>query len=337
MSAYNYSNTMNPNFDITAPPTQLRRAAGGMPINSGGPMTDRLMNPSGYNKAFMQETNVSVKATVKTRTTDQRTINQHQLAFIYNKQFDKPLLLNLQQMNQLLAGGDPLKEEDYKRIFGTDDPATWSKEYIKNNFKLIGTVVNRDTDLDRRTAIDRVPRAFTMCVRGDCHVLDYWSNKHRTLKKYDICYLILKKVWISDDHRYQPDMGLRVHNLGHVPTKTGNGRYCWQYVPYHTTDRSVRPEVYKSITCVKHHKRFGEVPVEATEVNMKSPNVEKIEEIGSYLRVGFTHEYASIGNSAMFDKRDELSVSRDITYLVDSGMVRPLQFYLWLDDETKMV
>lgn len=333
MSAYNYSNNMNPNFDITAPPTQLRRAANGMPINSGGPLSDRLMNPSGYNKAFMQETNVSVKATVKTRTTDQRTINQHQLAFIYTKQFDKPILLNLQQMNQLLAGGDPLKEEDYKRIFGAQDPANWSKEYIKNNFKLFGTVVNRDTDLDRRTAMDRVPRAFTMCVRGDCHVMDYWSNRHGSLKKYDICYLVLKRVWISDDHRYQPDMGLRMHNLGHVPNRTG--RYCWQYVPYHTTDRTVRPEAYTSTECFDY--RYDDLQVEPNEYNMKSPMIKRVEVIGSYLRVGFVHEYASIGNISLFEKRDELSVSRDITYLMENGAVRPLQFYLWLDDETKLI
>jgi hypothetical protein len=123
-------------------------------------------------------------------------------------------------------------------------------------------------------------------------------------------------------------MGVRVHDVGKSPNKTG--LYCWQFIPYHTTDRAIDPDVYTS--------HLYQVNGKFVQPSMlKGENAETVSVIGSYIRVGFVHEYASIGNAAQFERRNELSVSRDITYLISNGAIRPLQFYLWLDDQTKLV
>jgi hypothetical protein len=336
---YNYTNFSNAsNFDIRQPPTKFQNA-GGIRGSIGGPMTSSVMNPNGLNKGFASETNVSVKANVRTRTRDQKFINQHQLAFIYTKNYDKPILFSLQQVNTLLAGGSPLTEGADKKMFGKSNPSTWSKDEILRHLKLFGSVVNRDTDTNDSMPIDRVARTFTMCVRGDCHILDYWSHDNNRLKKYDICYFLLKRIWVSKSHKYQSNLTIRSQNSGDPALDIGEGRYCWQIIPYSTRNRSIDPSVYTTTIYT--------TPVEITKQNkkdkmiggveIKGPSENHHEVTGSYWRVGYVHEYASIGNPSTFKTRDELSVSRDIAYLTNDGGVRPMQFYLFLDDETKLI
>ena len=328
---YNYTNFSNAsNFDIREPAQKLQNA-GVQNGTLGGPLTDRpVMGTNGINKGFASETNVSIKATVRTRTRDQQYINQHQLAFIYTKKHDNPILLSIQQINLLLAGGDPDNEINNRKNFG-DHLQTWSKEKIQKHFKLFGAVVNRDVDTNIEYPKERFSRAFTVCVRGDCHILDYWSTNNNRLKKYDSCYLILKKVWIGQNTSYQTNLSARHHNTGKTALNMPiEGRYCWQIVPFSTRDRSLTPEEYTSTI----YRTTGN---RSKPVKPGTPNAVPSEIIGTYWRVGYTHEYASIGGPSMFSKRNEFSVSRDISYLNDNGAVRPMQFYLYLDDDSKMV
>ena len=330
---YNYPSTLNASFDIRGPDASYPRSdLGGYP--GGGPMTDRWSNPSGINRQFMENTNVSVKATVRTRTRDQRQINQHQLAFIYTKDYDRPVLLSLVQLNQILAGGDPMTKSVQDRTFfnhgtrGTvasklDNPMKWTKEYIKEHFKLFGAVVNRDVDTDMTSQTERIGRTFTVCVRGDCHVLDYWSHKGNKLRRYDQCYFVLKKVWLDEKTTFQNSLTARLHGTG--SNMIGKPGYYWQVFPYNVKDSAISPEAYT--TNVKHTK--------------KRANGDKVTSIvpcvGSYWRVGYTHEYATIDPMPVYDKRHEHSVARDVSYLVDNGAVRPMQFYLHFDDDTKLI
>jgi len=333
---YNYTNFSNAsNFDIRQPSQKLQNA-GVQNGTLGGPLTDRpVMGTNGINKGFASETNVSVKATVRTRTRDQQYINQHQLAFIYTKKHDQPILLSIQQMNLLLAGGDPMHEISNRKLFG-DNLHTWSKEKIQQHFKLFGAVVNRDVDTNVEYPKERFSRAFTVCIRGDCHILDYWSNNNNRLKKYDSCYLILKKIWISSTTSFQTSLAARHHNTGKTALNMPiEGRYCWQIVPFSTRDRSLMPEQYSSTIYLNRIKT--KTKDKTKEVKPGTLNAFPKEIIGTYWRVGYTHEYASIGGPAMFSKRSELSVSRDISYLHDNGNVKPMQFYLYLDDDSKLI
>lgn len=343
---YNYTEFGSANsFDIRQPPSKLQNA-GGIRANIGGPMTDRPMQPNGINNGFASETNVSVKATVRTRTRDQRYINQHQLGFIFTGNFDKPVMMSIQQINLLLAGGNPMTERNDRELFGERgqpwDPTNWTKEEICENFKLFGAVVNRDVDTKEEIRVDRVARAFTICVRGDAHVLDYWSTKDRELKRYDMCYFVLKKVWVDENTRFQSSLQARNHNVGVKPLNIGKGKYCWQILPYSCKDCSIPPSVYTSEVCREQDK----IITDANGTRIKkgkyvAPGTkdalhEKV--IGTYWQVGFTHEYATIGNSSMYQKRvTDHYLARDISYLHDNGLVRPIQMYLCFDDDTKFI
>lgn len=343
---YNYTEFSNANsFDIRKPATKLQNA-GGIRANIGGPMTDRPMQPNGINKAFASETNVSVKATVRTRTRDQRYINQHQLGFIFTDHYDKPVMLSIQQINLLLAGGNPMTEGNDKKLFGERgkewDPTAWTKSEILEKFHLFGSVVNRDVDTKEEIRMDRVSRAFTICVRGDAHVLDYWSTKNRELKRYDMCYFVLKKVWIDENMRFQSSLQARNHNVGVQPMNIGKGKYCWQILPYSCHDCAINPDVYTSDVCRAPDKiinRMGvNVTVKGDPVPPGTPGAVHEKVIGTFWQVGFTHEYATIGNPSMYEKRvDDHYLARDISYLHDNGLVRPIQMYLCFDDETKFI
>jgi len=344
---YNYTdfNKAN-NFDIRAPATKLQNA-GGIRANIGGPMTDRPMQQNGINKAFASDTNVSVKATVRTRTRDQRYINQHQLGFIFTDHYDKPVMMSIQQVNLLLAGGNPMTERNDKELFGKRgqawDPTSWSKDEIMKKFHLFGSVVNRDVDTKEEVRMDRVSRAFTVCVRGDAHVLDYWSSKERELQRYDMCFFVLKKIWIDEKTRFQSSLQARNHNVGVQPLNIGKGKYCWQILPYSCKDVTIDPSVFTSEVC-----RGPDVPKAGSlgaPVMVKGPDVAPgtkgaihTKVIGTFWQVGFTHEYATIGNPSMFQKRaTDHHVARDISYLHDNGLVRPIQMYLCFDDATKLI
>jgi hypothetical protein len=329
---YNYNATMDPGFDIRAKAQRLGDPGIGAGYPGNGPLSDRMQNPSGINKQYSQETNSSIKTTVRTRTRDQDQINQHQLAWMYTKNFESPVLLSLVQLNQILAGGDPAWTEETRKKWydhgkkqnkdnDKNDPRNWSKEYVLSHFKLYGVVVNRDVDMPNSSMpMERVERTMTVCVKGSTQVLDYWSRKGNALRKYDMCYFVLKRVPL--DHKkvsFQNCLTSRYHNAGSpMQSKYKTPKLHWQVFPYNVNDRCIKPSVYTT-----HVK------------NTHSGNTEIT--VGSYWRVGLIHEYASIGSQSMYEKRDENSVARDISYLSDQGAVRPMEIYLNLDDETKLV
>jgi len=346
---YNYTdfNKAN-NFDIRVPPSKLQNA-GGIRGTIGGPMTDRPMQQNGINKGFASDTNVSVKATVRTRTRDQRYINQHQLAFIFTDHYDKPVMMSIQQINLLLAGGNPMTERNDRELYEKRgkpwDPTAWTKEQILKKFHLFGSVVNRDVDTKEEIAMDRASRAFTVCVRGDAHVLDYWSSKTRELQRYDMCYFVLKKIWIDDKTRFQTSLQARSHNVGVQPLNIKKGKYCWQILPYSCKDCAIDPSVFTSVIYREKDKpvpstslgtSLGKTRGDEVAPGTRGAIIEKV--LGTYWQVGYTHEYAAIGNPSMFQKRaSDHHVARDISYLHDNGLIRPIQMYLCFDDATKLV
>lgn len=346
----NYTEFSNaPNFDIREPPMKLQNA-GSFRGSIGGPLTDRLRDNNGINKGYASETNVSVKATIVTRTRDQKYVNQHQLAFIYSTEsnFDKPVLLSIQQINVLLAGGNPSKEEEEKQIFGkreSDHPCKWSRKEIVERFKPFGTIVNRDVDTRNDMQTERMPRATTLCIKGDCHVLDYWSESKRRLKPYDTCYFVLKYVWVSPDARYMANIQTRFHGVGHAPRQLPpNGGYCWQIFPFNCSDRYIHQKEYTTKIPVAHDNTSrgvvcGDQKIEGLKVLPPTQTTFDfhIDVMGYYWKVGNVHEYASIGNPDRFEQRKAESVPRDITYLIEGGSIRPLQFYLELDDASKLL
>jgi len=244
--------------------------------------TDRVLQEPGINKQFSKETNDTVKISVHTRTRDQLQINGGQLAFIDNGTFDKPRLLSVQQLNEFLLKNRGL-----------------AKHEIKDRFKLLGAVVNRDVDAPAANR-EGIARTFTIATRGDVTILDYWSHEGARLRRYDMCYFVLKKVLITPDWRTQTTITTETTS---APPREAVGERVWQVVPYHVKDRCIRPEAYTAHGVV-----------------------------GTYWRVGLVHEYAAI--AAAPQRRSETDVARDITFI--SGRSRPMQFYLWLDDGTKL-
>ena len=320
----NYTNFSNAsNFDIRKKQKNLNSSVGITKI--GTALTDSTNQKSSLNKNFASNTNTSVKVSVKTRTRDQNFINQYQLAFIYTKNYDNPILLSLSRLNLILAGGDILNDDNNKKIFGSKNPESWTKSEIQKKFKLFGVIVNKDNDTSNNIPLDRASREFTICVRGDCHLYDYWSHDSNRLKRYDSCYLILKKVFINNKCKYQTNSTSRIHDSGEIPLNIGKGKYVWQILPYNTNKNSVDPEIYTTkIYPDKINQSGGE--------DNSSYDV-----IGSYFRVGYVHEYASIDKQNLFSNRDDYSVSRDITYLTNNNITKPVQFYLNLDNESKLV
>lgn len=320
---YNFTQNLDPNFNIMAAGFQAPTAnvGGGYPGGQTN-MTPQALNPGGANKAYMQGTNGQVKITVSTRTTDQKRINSAQLCFIDNTKFNAPVLHGLQEVNrQIVALSTPKFNENtgkFEKAMGPLD----DKKMITDKFKLLGVVSNNDADTDVLSykscmSYDRGPRTFTIVTWGDAFLLNYWSTSKQILRKYDDCYLVLKKVKIDKGHTFQTDLTQSRHDIP-IPfeTKVDFSRHYWQWVPVSARGTLPKDELVNKWT----------EPVSGKE---------RVE-VGTYLRVGKVHEYGDVGHHKNFANRDEYSVSRDVTYLHGNARIRPFQFYLHLDDETRL-
>lgn len=324
---YNFTQNLDPNFNIMAAGFKAPTAnvGGGYP---GGQinMTPQPMNPGGANKAMGQGTNGQVKITVSTRTTDQKKINSGQLCFIETTKFNNPVLHGLQEVNRLIVQGSTprvIRQDGNGITFDKYMGQMDDKKKILEKFKLLGVVSNNDVDTDvlsykNTMSYDRGPRTFTIVTWGDSFLLNYWSNKNQILRPYDDCFLVLKKTKLSkSNHTYQSDLTQSRHDIPtHFDVPIDYSRHYWQWVPISTR---------------------GEYPNLVNEWGEGTTDKQKRVELGTYLRVGKVHEYADVGNHKNYSKRDEWSVSRDVTYLHGSGKVRPFQFYLHLDDETRLI
>lgn len=326
---YNFTQSLDPSFNIVNPGPNRPTANVGSGYPGGSTnMSTAPMNPGSANKAFMQATNGQVKITVSTRTTDQKKINSAQLCFIDNTNFDRPTLHGLQEVNRrIVERSTPSRLPSGK--FASDMGPMDDKKTILDTFKLLGVVSNNDVDNDaisynNTMAFQRGPRTFTIVTWGDAFLLDYWSHRGNTLRRYDECYLVLKRVKIDKSHSYQTDLTCNNHD---IPTPFNvdidYSRKYWQWVPF---------------TCKRGSIPLDQILKKEKKYDPKTKTlVEEDVEIGSYLRIGHVHEYADIGHHVRYKKRDEYSVSRDVTYLHRNGKVRPFQFYLHLDDECRLV
>lgn len=316
---YNSINNLNSTFDSVvvpgAPEPRVDMAGypGGQPYLSSNPM-----NPGNTNKNYLQTTNGQVKISVSTRTTDQRKINSSQLCFVDNNKFDQPKLMSLQAVNKMIVEySSPLfSNGTFLTKMGDMD----KKENIINRFKLLGVVSNNDSDdvLRYRYPNERNPRTFTVVTWGDCFILNYWSNnKHKILRPYDECYLVLKRVQLTNGHSYQTDLTVgRLDIPEPFDRPIDMSKKYWQWVPY---------------SCK------GGIPSAQLLNTHENYKKKKTTDLGSYIRIGKVHEYADVGRFKDYEVRDEYSVSRDVAYLHRNGRVRPLQFYLHMDDETRMI
>jgi hypothetical protein len=323
----NHYSSMSADVDPRAPSSQMIKSDMG-PYPGGMPnMTPAYMNnDKRVNKSVGLGTNGSVRTTVQTRTRDQNYVNINQIAFIDTKIPDRPLLMNIQQLNWWFIehGTDVLRQPrvlnewivtNKKNVALNEEQA--EKAYIMKRFKLYGAVVNRDIDNNDSMPMERQPRAFTCTVKGVCHLLDYWSTADRSLHAYDQCYFVLKKVLVGPHSTFQSRLTTSVHNSGSpVPASWPKlGQMVWQIVPWHTSDNYIPVSVYSW-----------------TDSNLVGSTLVKGKShVGGHWRIGNVHEYPDIGHRSSFKKRGELSVAQDITYLHDGGRVVPIHFYLKLD------
>lgn len=319
---YNFTQNLDPSFNIMARgfPAPTPNVGGGYP--GGTPnMSPNPMNPGVANKAFMQGTNGNIKITVTSRNTDPKRINSAMLAFIDNTDFDKPRLLSLQQVNRLIVKESTPRYNADTKTFEKTRKFDTVKEIV-DKFKLLGVVSNNDVDTQERVfngynSYNRAPRTFTIVTWGDTFLLNYWSNRNNTVRPYDDCYLVLKRVKMTESDYFQTDVTVLNKDLPeNFPIKIDYSVHYWQWVP---------------VSCK------GGLPSRHLENKYEDQNGQKRFELGSYLRVGKIHEYGDVGGHSLYSSRDENSVSRNVAYLHQRGKVRPFQFYLHLDDETKLV
>jgi hypothetical protein len=321
---------MSANHDPRAPGSKYLRSGmngypGGVPY-----LTDKYINnDKSVNKTPGRKTNGSIRQTVITRTVDQNSINVDQFAFMDTKTADRPVLHNLQTINWMLASsaatGFVNSTGELGRVLGNPNAAQLKnyivnseagiplniedaeKAYIMNRFKLYGVVVNRDTDGGDSSKL-QIARAFTCTVKNVCHVLDYFSVSGNSLRPYNSCFFVLKKVLIKENQSWEGvitaarngSMSLKTATMEMINTQQ------WQIVPYHASNNVLAIE-----------KRIW--------VNKDTgvPN------IGGMWKVGRIHEYPDISVASAFEKRvDETVVARDVGVLTGRGRITPIHFYL---------
>lgn len=332
MSLYNHSSNINPYMDIRAPPSKFPRADMG-PYPGGVPeVTDRYISPAGrVNNTPGLRTNGSVRANVISKTLNQQYVNANQFAWMDVSKHNHPHLLNLQQLNHYLASKefeDKLKSLSLRDFSATLDTRSRIKEsqksrfyqihneksYILKRFKLFGVVSNldiNDPSLFSHTPMQSNPRAVTMTVHGVCYVLDYWSKKSNRLKAYDTCYFVLKKIDIDEDTKYQSLISSTTVDTG-ITNDLRKKTKVWQVVPVHNS--------------------LSSLPVK--EYSWENKN--KVTEFGTYWKVGHIHEYPDLGHPSLFEKRNDFTVSRDMSSLHGNGRIKPIHFYLNMDS-TKLI
>jgi hypothetical protein len=324
---YNYRDRMSTTLDPRGNSWSKPRPNIGPYGGGSEALTDSVRNDPRINTQMQHTTNAPIRVTMNTRTRDQTQVNQHQIVFIDTEEFDKPVMMSIVQINQALCGGLAGSKHSEAKFLKC---LNYTKADVKDRFKLFGAVVNRDGDTNDSMPITRLARSTTLTVKGDAHVMDYWSRKAHRLRRYDLCYFVLKKVFITDEYTFQTFLTARRSDVGVAPHPKAIGKYVWQVLPYHTRDRTIKPEAYSSLT------RFAAngSPVPA---NDNTPDNYNVNVVGTYWRIGFTHEYATISPLACFDMRAETSVARDMAHLHQAGTVQPMQFYIWFDDGSKLI
>lgn len=311
-------------------------------------LTPKIFNKVNNTPGF--RTNGRIATTILSRSRDQSKVNVNQLLFldfakhvrgstglmseptapVVIDQMESPGLVNLQSLNYMLADSVPRLFEDVKKnkskyvksfepnlkINTTrpkDPPMNLvdvEKAYILRRFKLHGIVENKDPS--QPANIESNARAITCTVRGMTDIYDYWSNSKSRIGPYHKCFLVLKKIKITRDMRFQDSLHAMVHKSGAGPSVGFWDTYQWQVLPYHCHGNTIPVSEYTW-----------------TEDDGK-------EYIGHYWEIGHIHEYPDIGAEGLFKSRMNYSVSQDITYMHANGNVKPVQFYLKLDEGTKM-
>lgn len=360
----NYTDAISATYNPVQPGSKVIRTDTGSYTREKPYITDKYDAPPGRTMSQGYPTNGTVKISYETRTKDQSLVNIFNMAFIDTERPDKLIIRSLQQVNEILASRDEFRI--HRRVFDDrggryyevtrpdpngqlqtvqpnidavyydlelDDTDSYchkvSKEKILDRFQFIGTIHNNDVDTDPYKHKGRLPRAFTVAVKGATHVLDYWSNSKRMVSGYSTCYLILKQVKIYKDYRdayidkipgtetvrypdyqqynFQTDLNSssRAVYRGQPHFETEEKfRYIWQFVPYFDNRGQLPTEKYMFYNC--RGKR----------------------EFGSYIRVGYVHEYPQLSRQDVFSKRNEFSVARDIVYAHENAIIIPYQFYL---------
>ena len=342
MSLFNYSSSLDRNFNpfpegSSAITSEINGSfPGGVPF-----MTPNVQNPSGFNQGYMQATNGQVKITLNTRTTDQKYLNSAQLAFVDSEDVDSNRrnhrLLSLQAVNKLIVEGstpgyDSIQDRFYENMGKLD-----SKKEIMARFKCIGVVVNTDVDNSNRNFYSNVPtsrlaRSFTIVTWGDAFVHDYWSHNENVLYHYDDCFLVLKKVKLKESDGFQTNLTVSAadthegfQDSRNKPLRVDFNRYYWQFVPF---------------SCRQGCLPFKQLENDYEETitgGVGNKTKVKRHELGTYIRIGRVHEYADIEKKSLYESRNEFSVSRDVVHMHNNGKARPLQFYLRMDDESKLI
>lgn len=330
MSLPNHYDNISPNVDPRPPAKRyITSEAQGYPGSIPYITPQYINNDRQVNKTHGDLTNGYVRCTIMTRTKDQPVINIHQFAFLDTDNPNRPKLLNIQELNQYLANNFHFNSEKDNNVnnyllqfgnFTNINKEQAEKSAIMKRFKLFGVIANRDTDNGGYNSGSnysiRDPRVFTCTVRGACEVLDYWSSKNNRLRAYDQCYFVLKKVKLDEKNTKFNKYLTKPHNVQETgkPLKvdaTATEQIRWQIIPFSTSDSYIDVADYSWNEGTK------------TDPQMK---------IGGYWKLGCVHEYADIGSPAQFDKRGELSVAQNMSFLHDYGRVLPLQFYLNLDN-----
>lgn len=337
---YNHTNRLSADFVTMVPPSKVLRTDMG-PYPGGTPyLTDNIVQSSSINMTSGNNTNGVIHTTINTRTKDQKLINSHQMAFYDARDELKPVLRSLQSVNNILANSREYqvsefdqanarhikKSNYYDSIKGVTNV---TKSRIMDQFQFLGIVTNNDTDTKMDKYKGRLPRSFTVTTWGATHVLDYWSNEDKILNGYSHCFLILKQVKVYRDNKiamknkaynYQPYKFQE--NLNTFTRDSGESveflpgekyKYIWQFVPFFNNDSEIETKDYTFTNS------DGEL------------------EIGSYIYVGYVHEYPVISNTDVLRKRNETSVARDVVYLHENAVVKPMQFFVLKDNRSRLI
>lgn len=332
MSIYGRS-SLDPGYSGVPPPSKyMRTDAGSYP--GGVPfLTTRPLEQPSLNVHHNMNTNGNINITIVTATRDQALLNTHNLVFVDSDRPDKPLLRSLQNVNELLANDTAFRvtrnKEDQDVIFDpTTENLVLSTDKIMDRFKLVGVTINTDANTPFKK-IRKNKRAFTITSWGAAMVMDYWSKKNKIVNGFSNCYLVLKQVKvyrskedvpISERYEYQPyNFQSELHSVNRnagTPVHFDPGekeRYIWQFVPFFTNESHIYTKDY---------------------IFKNSRNED---EIGSYIHVGYVHEYPDVSDPIVLSKRNETSVARDVVYMHENGDVRAFQFFISLSNKGALI
>lgn len=173
-------------------------------------------------------TNNGVKITVVTNTLEPQNLDTNQISFVDRKYLDKPRLLSLQQLNEILA---------FEKEFRTK-----SIHDIKKQFQLLGIVLAADQF--KRAPLGKISRSvFTIALRGTYQTYNYWMSPQNSLRlnRYDYCYFLLKKIELKQGTEFRSDP--KAYHIHRVIEKDC---YRWQVIPYYSRERVFDNELLRS-------------------------------------------------------------------------------------------